>query len=485
MTTKSDTTAAEALGTPSATTRRAGVYLRISEDRTGREAGVRRQEKDCRELAGRLGWDVTHVYADNDVSAFKQDNKGRAKRRPEYERMKADLRAGHVDAVVVWHPDRLYRRVRDLLDVVDLVNETHAEVATVQAGAVDLATPNGRLVAIIGAGVAAHESEHKSERTKAWHRQRAEAGQPNGGKRPFGYRPDRVTIDEAEAEVIREGARRVLAGEKRFGIVTDWNARGLPTVTGVKWSTTMLHQVLTGPRIAGFRQHNGKLHPAAWPAILDSETWAAVKAALTSQRGKPGRPASYFLSGIVRCGLCGTGMTGNVSSRRVRGYRCNTEQSHAHGCGKVARNAERVEGHVRDMVLAALDGPGLVEALRSRAARPDSDAEVLATLATLDGRLKRLKAEYSVEEMWTKAEYLEHRSELEGRISEASARLSASADERVLRRLPADLAAWWETAAAADRRDVVGLVVDHVRIHPSGKGDNHFNPDLVEVVWKA
>lgn len=463
-------------------THRCGIYLRISEDRTGREAGVTRQEPDCRHLAEQLGWEVVEVYVDNDVSAFN------GKKRPGYERLKADLLAGKIDAIVVWHPDRLYRRSRDLLDLIDLLGETKPELATVQAGTVDLSTPNGRLVAKIGADVAEHESEHKAERVKAWHRQRAEAGLHNGGRRPFGYCPDRVTIDETEAEVIREGARRILAGEQRITIVKDWNARGVPTVTGAAWSATMLRQVLSGPRIAGFRTHNGQLHPAAWPAILEPDQWEAVKAKFKTGKARPGRPASYLLSGILRCALCDTKMTGNKTTRKVPVYRCPGPNSHAQGCGKLGRNAARVEGHVVADVLAALSGPGFAKALnaRSKAARAGDDT--VAVISTLEGRLERLKTEYAVEGLWSKADFVKSKAELEQKLADAYGRLGAQTDGDIAAELPAasNLSDWWETATVEQRRRVIGLVVDRVVIHPVGKGGTGaYNADATEIVWRA
>lgn len=81
------------------------VYLRISEDRTGEEAGVERQRDDCLTLCGRLGLDVGagEVFMDNDTSAYLN------KKRPEFEKMLARARQGP-SRVVVWHVDRLYRR---------------------------------------------------------------------------------------------------------------------------------------------------------------------------------------------------------------------------------------------------------------------------------------------------------------------------------------------------------------------------------------
>ena len=49
---------------------RAAVYSLISQDATGQRAGVTRQLEDCEALADRLGWEVTHRYDDNDLSAY-------------------------------------------------------------------------------------------------------------------------------------------------------------------------------------------------------------------------------------------------------------------------------------------------------------------------------------------------------------------------------------------------------------------------------
>jgi len=78
-----------------ATPQHAAIYARISSDAEGIGAGVARQVKDCRMLANRLGWRIAGEYVDNDLSAWT------GKRRPEYERLLADLSDGLIDAVVV------------------------------------------------------------------------------------------------------------------------------------------------------------------------------------------------------------------------------------------------------------------------------------------------------------------------------------------------------------------------------------------------
>src|SRR3990170_8440207 len=106
----------------------AAIYARISSDPEGTHLGVERQIADCRELAGSLGWPVAGVYVDDDVSAFS------GRRRREYERLCEDVKAGAVDALVVWHPDRLHRSPRELEDFFYLCeNAGLSHIRTVRA----------------------------------------------------------------------------------------------------------------------------------------------------------------------------------------------------------------------------------------------------------------------------------------------------------------------------------------------------------------
>jgi site-specific DNA recombinase len=73
--------------------------LRQSLDKTGEGLAVDRQRQDCEKEATHRGWQVVGTYVDNVVSASSR------KPRPAYERMLEEVRAGSVDAVLVWDLD--------------------------------------------------------------------------------------------------------------------------------------------------------------------------------------------------------------------------------------------------------------------------------------------------------------------------------------------------------------------------------------------
>ncbi|MCA1835805.1 MAG: recombinase family protein, partial [Actinobacteria bacterium] len=139
-------------------TRSAAIYCRISRDREGAGLGVERQEQDCRELADRLGWTVTAVHTDNDVSAYS------GKPRPGYKALLADLEAGRADAVLAWHTDRLHRSPTELETYIAACEVRGVPTHCVKAGVLDLSTASGRMTARITGAVARHEVEHMIER---------------------------------------------------------------------------------------------------------------------------------------------------------------------------------------------------------------------------------------------------------------------------------------------------------------------------------
>jgi DNA invertase Pin-like site-specific DNA recombinase len=292
---------------------RADIYVRISQDLTGEEHGVARQEESCRKLAADLGMEVRHVWTDNDLSATKKNVV-----RPDFEAMIASK----PEAIICWHTDRLIRVTKDLERVIELGVNVHA----VMAGHLDLSTPAGRAVARTVTAWATYEGEQKAERQKLANAADARAGRPyTAGIRPFGYGDDHMTIIADEAAAIRDGAQKILEGWSLSAVARDWVERGLQSprsvaMGGKGWSLRGVKKVLTSPRYVGRSTYLGEVvGEALWPPILDPDVFYGVVAILGNPErfsgGKrTGRTAGTLLAGIALCGDCGETVNG-------RGYR--------------------------------------------------------------------------------------------------------------------------------------------------------------------
>jgi DNA invertase Pin-like site-specific DNA recombinase len=458
----------------------AAIYVRISSDRTGEEAGVRRQEADCRASCDEKGWPVAAVYRDNDKSAYS----GRP--RPEFDRLVADLKDGTVDAVVCWHPDRLTRSTRELEDLVDLVEATNVVVATVRAGDVDLSTSNGRMTARVAGVMARHESEQKSERIRRQREQLAQEGKPNGGRRPFGYEPDGMTIRRSEARLIKEAARRVLAGESARSVAHDWNGRGISSSSGAQWRVSAMQRMLAGPRLAGLRVHRGEVvGSAAWKPILDRETHERLHALLGDPRRRTGRgrpPANLLSGGIARCGRCGASLTSGRGGG-TRRYGCKAAPGLA-ACGGISIGADALDVLVTDAVLLRLESPVLEQAVSRRPTRPQRDA--LADVEDAEQRLTDLAEMFASGEV-SRREWLAARTKIDERLTAARAQLGQSERVDALAGLGGRDAVRgaWPTLTLEQQQTILRALIDKIVIAPAARRGGTFDPSRVDVVWRV
>jgi site-specific DNA recombinase len=457
---------------------RAAVYARISEDRDETKLGVARQRKDCESLADRKGWTVVDTYIDNDISAFS------GKARPSYSRLLEDIKARQIDAVVVWHLDRLHRQPKELEEFIDVCESRGIQLASV-SGRVDLSTPEGRLHARILGAVARMESEHKSRRIRRKMLELAQAGKPKGGKRPYGFERDQLTINEIEAAVIREAAQRVLAGDGLRSLCIDFNARGITTATGKKWAPVHLRQILKSARIAGQREHQGSIiGPALWQPIVTPAESARLRALFTDRaRRNLQPPRRNVLVGVVRCGLCGANLVGRPRNGK-RMYICSSGPGFK-GCGRIGRLAEPIDDLITEAVLYRIDTPAVAQALAA-ATDPAGGRPGLGTVDADQAQLDELARAYA-EKKISMNEWLIARDPIERRITEANVRLAEQTRHSALAHVAnagGSLRQEWTTLSLERRRAVISTVLDHVLVHPAAKGVRRFDPSRIEPVWR-
>jgi len=459
----------------------AAVYARISSD-DGSALGVARQVEDCRKLAADLGWEVGGEYVDNDVSAYS------GKRRAGYERMLADIADGSVDAVVVYHADRLTRRPIELeqfLEVVTAAGVRH--VRFVAGGELDVGNGDGLLMLRMLGAVAANESASKSRRVRRKLDEVAAAGRPHGGKfRPFGFEPDKVTIRESEAVIVRDLAKRFIAGESLRSLTGWLDEQGVETVGGAKWRSSTVRAMLRSGRIAGLREHRGEVvGEAVWDAIISVEDRDRILAKMNDQAVSGRRtPRRYLLSGLCRCGRCGNKL---YSAARVdtRRYVCSSGPDHD-GCGRLTVVAAPLEELIVEAVLYRLDTPELAAALAGREALSDQAVELAERLGQDRQRLDDLARVYANGEI-TVREWMAARGPIEDRIETTGMRLARMDGDDAVRGLAGtgeQLRESWAGLNLTRQAAIVASVISHVVVHPTVGRARGFDPDRAEPVWK-
>ncbi len=370
---------------------RVGIYSRISSDTEGLGLGVGRQEDDARTVASLRGWDVACVYQDNDYSAFNVKVK-----RPEFERLLADLERGTVDGVVAYDLDRFSRQPADLERAIRIFDTRPGLVfATVQQD-LDLSTSDGRTMARVMVAFANKSSMDTSRRIKRKNLELAQRGVPRSTRRPFGYEDDKVTIRPAEAELVRQAARDVLAGVGLHTIARRWNEQGVRTPYGNQWLQSVLKAMLVSPRMAGFRIHqkqiardaDGRPVMTKREPLMDVSTWESVCAVLndperTRRHTYPGG-RKRLLSGLVRCGTCGVSMSCDALGKDR--LPCRIQRRPRQLLALSARENGLYESHLRrwdprfKTIRVQLSSAGVVTAPSSNHFRVGADEEIEALI---------------------------------------------------------------------------------------------------------
>lgn len=490
-----------------ARTRRVGIYVRISDDREGGGLGVKRQEDDCRLLAEALGWKVIEVYVDNDVSAS-----DRRKKRKDYLRMLADIESGYIDAIVSWHPDRVYRQPAELEDLILLVERRSTEIKTVTAGALDLSTPMGRLSARMLGAIAKYEVEHKQERILRKVLELVEAGKiHNSGHRPFGYiriydgeGPRRKIVGDilnpVEVPYVKDWAARALEGEKVYSLVVDAIDRGVKTSTGGDFSYQGMRALLMSARISGRKEHKGVIKgPAVWPKIIEPEDSDMLRALLAERSeeykaefGQRDSTALKFpLSGLVRCTCKVPHLAGepcdctqhhkmSTSQRGDTGtplYTCTREGG---GCGGRTIQIPHLEKLMERLLFARLEEVEVLDEADPNDPRPALEAQI----KKWERRTEALKEELldgdrPIREIQTAIDTLN------GRIIKAQRESAEYGVKSNLSEISsADLRKAWADYSVPRRQSVYRGLIEEIVIHPATQPHSVFNPNRVAVVWR-
>jgi DNA invertase Pin-like site-specific DNA recombinase len=374
------------------------LYARFSTDRQDARS-LDDQARRCRRFAEERGYEVVADYRDAAESGAHLD-------RADMQRMLSEARKGKrclFRAVLV---DDLSRLSRDLGNTWRIVFE---DLAFAGVKVIDCTTgmasdgAGARLT--FGAMALVNDTFLQLVKTET-HRGlegRALAGFWTGG-RVYGYstvqeekppdpeHPRKVpVINEAEAKVVRrifsmyaDGASlaSIASTLNGGGILAPYDGKKYAKRAGKGWSINTLHSMVRNERYIGKFTWNkrkwGRLPnargrrsrmrpPEEWLtrefphlAIIPNELWARVQARIAARRPGVGGPRqrkfTYLLSGLLRCGACGSSMS--IVSRRKKGavsyasFGCSAN----HNKGEhICSNAETVsERKVNEAVLSAV-----------------------------------------------------------------------------------------------------------------------------------
>ena len=409
-------------------TKVAAIYARVSSDRQKENHTIASQLAALTAYAEAQGYKVPAEWRFQD-----EGYSGATLLRPGLEAVRDLAAAGHLEAVLVYSPDRLSRKYAYQVLLAEELSRCGVELVFLQAPSGT--TPEDQLLIQFQGMIAEYERAQIAERSRRGKRHRARQGSINVlSGAPYGYRYVRKS-DHAAAyyEVIESEAavvRRVYQAYTQQGLSINAIARRLneeqvPTRTGTtRWERSTVWGLLRNPAYRG-RACYGKteLRPRqrvtrslrkrqalvsrdsanherprpdwieiAVPALISEETFALAQEQLEqNKRHSPRRTIEpSLLQGMLVCEGCGYALyrcSTRTSARKLSYYRCLGSDAYRHLKGAVCHNPPVRQDHLDAVVwkelLRLLEDPSVIQEELKRRLEAAQKADPLKQRAEL------------------------------------------------------------------------------------------------------
>jgi site-specific DNA recombinase len=429
---------------------KAAVYCRVStEDQEKEGTSLGSQLAACLEKATELGYEVP------DELVYKETYSGLAIDRPLFGTLREKVKAGIVDAVIVFSPDRLSRVGEDVLTLFKEFKLAGVKLIFVNQQFDDSMT--GKMLGFILGWASEFEASQIKERTRRGKRTKAQNGYlPQGtGIGLYGYRWDKVTKKrvpiEREAKVVQRIFDIIAQGKTRYEVARQLNEQGIPTKSGSKWHPLTIERMVRNPAYTGttyfgkttmegkcrknIPRENWTVLNEVTPAIIEKTLFDRAQLVLKqSKELRRGRPQNkYLLTGHIRCGVCGSPLVGTCLGHKYRYYNCRANYPTSISpptCHAGYIRADDIEEVVWLEVRKVIENPSVIMTqLKRKAKKPSSrniEKEIVDAKKKLDiltSRENKLISLFEVDSI-TREELVERVNKLKIEKQEAEIKLA-------------------------------------------------------------
>lgn len=374
--------------------KRIGAYIRVSTEDQAREGHSLDEQLDrIKAFCKFKGYKICKIYREDGKSA--KDMKGR----PEFQKMLNDVCNGVIDGVCIYKLDRLTRSIKDLEEILVLLEEQNCDLVSVTE---DINTSNafGKFFVRLVILLAQLEIEQTKERTIMGLVGTVKQGIPIG-KLPLGYKRDefnediklrkRAIIDEDTAPTIRRIFNLYLKGYSYYYIAEKLKEEGNNLM---QWKDWAIQQIINNKLYCGDIEHRKTLkdkdsviYEDVVPAIVSKAVFNDCQVLTEKNKHSFGGSLDYMFGKTLYCAKCGSMLcVSSNKSKNIRHYICKKCNSRI--------NESKVEKQILDKLNSIAE---FNMALTYNALMVDNDrlTEILnnVELEAPDERLKERKAE--------------------------------------------------------------------------------------------
>lgn len=338
-----------------------GLYLRKSRSTDGTTADLKKHKDYLVDVCTRNGW-LFELYEEIDSS--------QELNRPELQRLRRDIELSKVDAVMVHAVDRLSRKTRHFLEIIeDYFLDNGVTKLYVKDQEYNLRDSNTITMLQLQATLSQSEYSFIVKRLNDGRKSSAKNGIWSG-KLVYGYRFNKETkkleLSEEESPIVRKICDMVLEGYPFLVIAEELNKLGYRTRIGNLWQIHNIKSIIGSPCIRGHIEVKWKDKVSkvvehtvvrnSHEAILTEGEYTQIQDILTKRADNYSNlnvSPMHFLQGLLKCKVCGlrTTIQIDVRSRKYYVRKCkNCKENYGCPASAVEEVLEKSLGRYKSVI---------------------------------------------------------------------------------------------------------------------------------------
>ena len=412
-----------------------GLYMRVSTEDQAREGFSLPEQKERLDAYCKFkGFVIKDFYTDAGISA-KTGNY-----RPEFERLKEDIKSKKINTIIALKQDRITRSIFDWEELMRFLEENDAYLDCVNDD-INTTNANGKMVSRILMSVSQQEIERTSERTKV-----GLAGAIKQGhiphQAPLGYKHEnkKLVIDHLTKDVVIRIFELYHKGMSYQKISTLFNKEQVLGKTNWRDSSIVAileNEIYKGDFVHGKRTKHPTYYENVVEPIVSKEIWEECQVQKKKNSKSYQRTLTYLFLQKLRCPKCNRILGGKATQKKNGNiyyyYYC-------HDC-KINFKESLVEEYFNDFVNELVEYDSVVNQfflpmIKQKFDEPQE--ELKKDINKQKDKLERIKRAY-INGVFSLEEYNDERKLVESALEKLQNELDEATSCEILNFTPQDI----------------------------------------------
>ena len=294
--------------------KKCGLYMRVSTEDQAREGFSLPEQKERLEAFCKFkGYEIVDYYEDAGISAKTGNH------RPEFERLKDDIKAKRINTIVALKLDRITRSIYDWENLMTFLDENNAYLDCVN-DEINTTSANGKMISRLLMSVSQNEIERTSERTKV-----GMAGAIKNGhiphKAPLGYKHEdrKLVIDYSTKDIVIRIFDLYYNGLSYKKISNILNEERVLEKDNWRDSTIvniLQNEIYKGDFVHGKRTNHPTYYEDVVEPIVSKELWEDCQVQKKKNSKSYQRTLTYLYLQKLKCPKCGRILGGKATTKK-------------------------------------------------------------------------------------------------------------------------------------------------------------------------